>query len=60
MDAPGDLDNLTIFLALVVSFCVFLTVIFFLLWLRRQNKQGLSSMGRRKKPARQLQKKRTR
>jgi len=49
MYSPKDFDNLTILLALVASVCVLVTMLVFLLWLRRAKKPNPRNASRRKK-----------
>jgi len=56
MHSPKDFDNLTILLGLVVSVCVLLTMLIFLLWIRRAKKPKPRNASRRKKTVRSLPK----
>ena len=58
MYSPKDFDNPTILLALVASVCVLVTMLVFLLWLRRADKPKPRHANRRKKTVRSLPKNR--
>lgn len=58
MHSPEDFDSLTILLALGVSVCVSVTVLCFLLWIRRGKKHKSRNGGRRKEATRPVPKKR--